>query len=781
MIDSRTASLLNLVLREWGPGGYLCWEAGGEIVGASEDFARWLGLIEPPSLGAPIARFWERLSRRCASDPEELRQALATLDHLDLRVREDGQPLERRIRLSLRTLCEPDIRHVLLVRDLSGSLAAELATRANDARISMVPPRDTLGEVRLCLAFEDVRERLTTEAELKCYRDMVEASSDALVFIDRALRYRVVNVAYARLWRRSAKAVLGKRVEDVVGRELFETKLKARLQRCLDGGCEALSFVDEILVAPGVAKHMESTYTPHRGDEGAVIGILVTIRDVTERVAAELAVRDSEQRARALLDAMPDLMFRLDRAGVYLDYKANREELMVQDTDLIGQRVRDITPTAFADLIEDKIAATLASSGFQEFEYALEIPGRGRREWEARMVRSGAGEVIATVRDITDRKAAAARLHTLSFVVEQSREAILLTDVAFRVTYLNAAFQTMFGWSLDELRGQRPDRLNAEPDSVAHQTNLYRRLESGQEVFSEAINRRKDGSLFHCQFWVSPLRDEEGRLVGYMGSQRDVSEPRRLRQALIQTQKMEAIGRLTGGIAHDFNNILGSVLGFAELARRRHGGADAKLDAYLEQIDIAGTRARDLVRQLLIFSRGDRTAKARPLPLAPMVEEVMRMLRPILPANLDIRLKLPDTPLRVRVDPPHFQQILMNLALNARDAMPEGGVLGVTLRASRLDDGLECLVCAEPVDGDWVELIVSDTGGGIPSEHLDLVFQPFFTTKAVGDGSGMGLAVVAGLTRTYEGHVLVRSRLGQGSAFHLLLPPVDPMTGTDTE
>ncbi|NEX21898.1 PAS domain S-box protein [Thiorhodococcus mannitoliphagus] len=563
--------------------------------------------------------------------------------------------------------------------------------------------------------------------------------------------------------------------------------------------------------------------------------------------------------------------------------------------DAIWARVRERCERDPGDL-----ASAFAGGGSREVALGAGETS-GSRLVRLRLRRLSAPRCLSVLlaQDVTEQKVAAARLHMLSRVVEQSADAVLLTDVHFRISYVNPAFETLFGWTLEELRGRMPDILNAEPDAEAYQQGMYSKLASGAQVFAEALNRRKDGSLFHCRYWVSPLHDDQGEVVGYLGSQRDVSvqvraqqelsasetryrlltehssdliskhrldgtflyvssscrvllgyapeeilgrspydffheedldairashetilntksvyrvryrmrrkdgawvwletnshqvedpeeaqgyviiaqsrdvtEAHQLRQAMVQSQKMEALGRLTGGIAHDFNNILGSVLGFAELARLRNAGADAKLEGYLEQIDIAGGRARDLVRQLLVFSRGDSTLGAQPCPLAPMVKEVLKMLRPTLPSNLSVRFEDAAGPLVVEIDPLHVQQMLLNLMLNARDAMPEGGEIRVVLGETVVEEA--CAICRAWLSGKWIELSVSDRGCGIPDDNFEQLFQPFFTTKRFGEGSGMGLAVIAGLMRSYQGHVLVSSRLGAGSSFRLLLRPAQP-------
>jgi len=285
-------------------------------------------------------------------------------------------------------------------------------------------------------------------------------------------------------------------------------------------------------------------------------------------------------------------------------------------------------------------------------------------------------------------------------------------------------------------------------------------------------NPGKDDYVWLSVDAVPLFHEGQQRPFAAFASFSDITEARDLQRALIQSQKLEAVGRLTGGIAHDFNNILGGVLGFADLARRRNANKDEKIQLYLKQIETAGLRARDLVRQLLIYSRGERTGEIKPLPMAPMIKEIMKLLRPTFPSNIVIDKKVPEKSLGIAVDPLHLHQILMNLCLNAKSAMPDGGVLKVSVRLAELS-GESCAITQQSVRGQWVEMSVADSGSGIQSAQQELLFQPFYTTKPIGEGSGMGLAVVAGLLRSYHGHVLVNSKPGQGAEFRVLFPPVD--------
>ena len=239
---------------------------------------------------------------------------------------------------------------------------------------------------------------------------------------------------------------------------------------------------------------------------------------------------------------------------------------------------------------------------------------------------------------------------------------------------------------------------------------------------------------------------------------------------LRQSQKMEAIGHLTGGIAHDFNNLLTSIMGYVALAAERATGADPKLATYLEQATASCLRARDLIQQMLTFSRGGR-GDPQVIALAPRIGEALRLLRASLPATVAMRMELDDDAPPVLLDPVQLEQVLMNLVINARDAMRSSGELRVTLRKAAA--AAVCTSCRTPFGGEWVELAVADTGPGIPLDVQERMFEPFFTTKDAGHGSGMGLSTVHGIVHRHDGHVIVDTAPGRGAAFRMLFPAAE--------
>lgn len=366
-----------------------------------------------------------------------------------------------------------------------------------------------------------------------------------------------------------------------------------------------------------------------------------------------------------------------------------------------------------------------------------------------------------------------------SAIFDSISDAIIFADEQRKIIQTNPAFHTQFGYNHKEIKNQNTSKLYKNPDQYIEQGKKRYNSKSQSELSVYEIEyRRKDGTTFPSETMGGAIKLPDGKSLGFIGIIRDISgrkqaeeEKTRLHKQLQQAQKMEAIGLLTGGIAHDFNNILASILGYSELTRKLvENSDDTKLIEYIERINLAGERARELVAQLLAFSRSA-PSDPQPIILAVLVEDVTSLIRPTIPSSIKLIIEIDDNVPSVLMDNTQMHQILMNLCINAKDAMSGTGTLTIKLSYDTDVDTI-CHSCNSVIKGNYVKLTVEDTGTGIRPGILDSIFEPFLTTKDIGKGTGMGLPVVHGILHKHDSHILVETELNAGSRFHLLIPPM---------
>ncbi len=347
---------------------------------------------------------------------------------------------------------------------------------------------------------------------------------------------------------------------------------------------------------------------------------------------------------------------------------------------------------------------------------------------------------------------------------EKSSDAIYITNRAGRLLDFNQAARDLFGYSEEEMRYLDTAVLYVHPeDGDVFQQTIER---EGAVKDYPLTFRRKDGRQITCLLSSSVKRDRQGKIVGYQGIMRDISEKLKLEAQLQQAQKMETVGRLAGGVAHDFNNILTSILGYAELGLRRLEPENPAAE-YLQVIRDAGEQAANLTRRLLAFSRKQVLAM-RVVCLSAVVINMGKMLERII--GEDIRLDFHVQATRnILADQSQVEQVLMNLAVNARDAMPSGGVLTIDTFDVSVDEEFSSRF-AGLHPGDFVLLSVTDDGEGIAKEQLDYIFEPFYTTKKEGHGTGLGLSMVYGIVKQHSGYIYVSSEVGRGTSFRIYFP-----------
>lgn len=355
--------------------------------------------------------------------------------------------------------------------------------------------------------------------------------------------------------------------------------------------------------------------------------------------------------------------------------------------------------------------------------------------------------------------------------IEQAAESVIITDTEGAILYVNPAFEHVSGYSRTEIIGQNPRILKSSQQDEAAFKDMWATITVGQVWHGRFVNKRKDGALYTEDVTVAPVRNSSGKIVNYVSVQHDVTRELQLEEQYHQAQKMEAIGRLSGGIAHDFNNLLVVITGYSELLLQRHTDPNSTIYKYVEEIKKAGEQAALLTQQLLVFSRRQ-MLKPKVVNLNLVIIEVEQMLRRLIGEDIELVTVLAEKLGQVKADPGQIGQVIMNLVINARDAMPQGGKL--IIETANIDvDKSDARQHFDLNPGLYVMLTISDTGVGMDEQTQAHIFEPFFTTKKHGQGTGLGLATVYGIVKQSGGYVWVYSKPGQGAVFKVYLPRLD--------
>lgn len=376
-------------------------------------------------------------------------------------------------------------------------------------------------------------------------------------------------------------------------------------------------------------------------------------------------------------------------------------------------------------------------------------------------------ELLTRLDELQRRVAELEAAQRLSAAVEQAAGAVIITDTRGCIQYVNHEFERISGYSQAEVLGQTPRLLQSGEHDAAFYQELWTTISAGKIWHGRLVNKRKDGTRYVADAIITPVRDENGQIANYVSLQRDVTREVQLEEQYRQLQKMEVMGQLTSGIAHDFNNLLTVINGFAELLQVQLSPYESAHEL-VGKIRDAGRRGVDLVQQLLAFSRKQAIAP-RLVDLGQLVTGMHSMLQRVIGEHVELVTHVAPDLWSVKVDPTQMEQVIVNLAVNARDAMPQGGRLTIEVTNVVLDhEYVGGHLQAQP--GEHVLLIVSDTGMGMSAEVKAHLFEPFFTTKGQGKGTGLGLAMVYGIVKQNGGNIWVYSEEGLGTTFKIYLP-----------
>lgn len=671
-------------------------------------------------------------------------------------------------------------------RRLDGSLFdAEVVLNAVD----LAGDRQVLAVVRDITARKIHERRLLETTSL--LRTIVDNAPTPILMLDVDYRVLIWNPAAARVYGWSAEEVLGKPMPYLDGEE------KMRVQKEIDTAFERgepAVYESCRKTSSGADLTVLAASAPVRGADGGYYGIVGVHIDITEQKRAHEALDQERIFLNAILDSIPGMIYLFNEEGRLVRWNRKFYELGYSDEELNGSHYLDWfqgigSDTAKAQLTVDQIMAE--GKGDAEVRVAGKN-GRIRDYFVSgvRLTIDGKPYFTGIGIDISARKKAEEELLRLATAIEQAEEEVVITDTRGVIQYVNPAFEKVTGYSRAEAIGRTPAILKSNAHDRQFYEHLWKTITCGGVWKGRFRNKRKDGSLFYEDAVISPIVDSAGTISGFVSLKRDITDDLQREAQLIQAQKMDAVGRLAGGVAHDFNNLLTAILGYAafitDLAK-----TPEKKDSYARRISDVANRAASLTRSLLVFSRKQESDFSR-VNIHDVVNDFLKLIGRIIGEDIRITTRMEGASLPVMGNAGQLGQILLNLATNARDAMPHGGTISITAQKGEVDDA-----CARAHGGDagWpaIVLSVADTGCGIPREQLKDIFEPFFTTKEAGKGTGLGLAIVFGIARSHGGFVDVSSEPGVGSIFRIYLPvclqdeaseheqtPGLPLGGTET-
>ena len=534
---------------------------------------------------------------------------------------------------------------------------------------------------------------------------------------------------------------------------------------------------DEAMAVQAVRRGAQDYLMKGRADGRLLIR---AIRYAIERKQAEKAVRDSETRLRAIIDTALDALIGMNAKGMITEWNPRAEEIFGwARREVIGQKLADlIIPARYREAHERGLRHFMETGEGPVLHRRVELTGLRRdgtefpAEFTISPLKRGNTYVFnAFVSDITERKRAEEIRVRLASIVESSNDAIISKTLEKIVTSWNMGAERTFGYTADEVIGKHIEFLIPQ-DRLDEESQIIERVKQGEHITNfETVRRRKDGKEINIALTISPIEDGAGSIIGFSMIARDITEQKRLDAQLRQSQKMEGIGQLAGGIAHDFNNLLTVINSYSDMVLDEHDFSDPFARNGIEQIKEAGHRAASLTRQLLMFSR-QQVLEPKVLDLNDVVSNIGKLLRRLIGENITQVLCLHPALGRVKIDPGQMEQIIMNLAVNARDAMPGGGQLTIETDNVELDNTYaRTHALVQP--GPYVMLSVSDTGCGMDADTQARIFEPFFTTKEPGNGTGLGLATVDGIVKQSGGNLWVHSELGKGTTLKIYLPRVE--------
>ncbi|MBU8921631.1 MAG: PAS domain S-box protein [Bacteroidales bacterium] len=626
------------------------------------------------------------------------------------------------------------------------------------------------------------RKRLRTEESLlmseRKFRSISSSAMDAVVMMDHMGDVSFWNEAAEKIFGYKAEEVTGKPIHDAVlppdsdtnhmeimeeFRKTGQSRLFGEVLSMIAGRKDGSRFPVEMTISPVMIEGKVN-----------VVGI---IRDVSKRIDAEKRLRESRERWTLHIDNTPLGFIQWDTDFRVIEWNPAAEAIFGYSLEEASGRRSDelVIPEDVIPSVADVWQKLLKQrGGTRSTNENITKDGRVILcDWFNTTLVNDDGKVIGVsslIRDVTEIRKAEEDIRKQSAALEQAFDGIAVVGMDDRIQFVNTSWARMHGYTAEELTGQDYSISHTEEQSRGEVALLLKELERNGGASAEVGHRRKDESVFPSRMTLSRLMDERGKPAGIIVTVQDISERKKLLSQLLQSQRVESIGLLAGGIAHDFNNLLSPILGYSEMLLTELSPEDPRADD-ITQIKMAAERGRDLTRQLLAFGR-KQMLEVKKVDMCGILTGFEKILRRTIREDIVLEINLLMEPAMIEVDVTQIEMILMNLAVNAMDAMPNGGRITITVSETLLE---ESSIQMRPgtVPGRYVELSFSDTGEGMDEETASRVFEPFYTTKEQGKGTGLGLSTVYGIVQQHKGNIWLYSEKNIGTTFRIYLPKVE--------
>jgi len=619
--------------------------------------------------------------------------------------------------------------------------------------------------------------KLLQERETQ-YRQIVETATEGVWLLDKEGKTSFVNQQMATMLGYTVDEMLGKSLFEFMDEE-FQVIASQMLERRQQGIQEQHDF--KFRRRDGSDLWVIISTTAILDENGQYCGALGMIADISDRKQYEQALQASEQRLQAILDNCPVAIYMIDSDNKHLVVNRWYAELLSTTPDkLLGKSIYDFWPAELADAFAEHNQQVLQTNQLIQIEeVANHADGLHTYITIKFPICDALGKpsaVCGISTDITERKQAEQKIREQAALIDITTDAIFVRDLENHILFWNQAAERLYGWTAEESRGQKSHELFYKESVPQLPEALNTTLTSGS-WYGELQQITKTGQEIIVASRWTLVTDESGKPQSILVVNTDITEKKHLEQQFYRAQRLESVGTLASGIAHDLNNVFAPIMMISQFLPKKCRNVDARTQELFQTLETSSKRGANLVKQILTFARGTE-GKRILLQSGHLLKELVKVIQQTFPKSIEIHIDIPTNTLwMVQADPTQLDQVFMNLVVNARDAMPNGGILSISAE-NRFIDQTYARMHLDAHIGGYVVVTVSDTGTGIPPEYLERIFDPFFTTKEVGKGTGLGLSTVLGIVKNHGGFVQVSSQVSKGTQFQVFLPIAE---GTTTE